>query len=114
MEASGTDERRIVKKDSEKRDLRYVGLSLAVAEAISRYLKAGTMVVFESTTYPGTAEELIKPILENGSGLICGRDFYLGFSPEQVYPGNLIYKAKNTPKVPDGCSDRKDSGKPLP
>lgn len=57
------------------------------------------MVVLESTTYPGTTEELIKPILENGSGLKCGEDFYLGFSPERVDPGNLIYKTKNTPKV---------------
>ena len=44
-------------------------------------------------------EELLKPILEDGSGLVCGRDFYLGFSPERVDPGNLIYKTKNTPKV---------------
>ena len=66
---------------------------------VSKYLKRETMVVLESTTYPGTTEELIKPILENGSGLICGRDFYLGFSPERVDPGNLIYKTKNTPKV---------------
>lgn len=57
------------------------------------------MVVLESTTYPGTTEELIKPILEKGSGLKCGTDFYLGFSPERVDPGNLIYKTKNTPKV---------------
>lgn len=57
------------------------------------------MVVLESTTYPGTTEELIKPILENGSGLKCGEDFYLGFSPERVDPGNLVYKTKNTPKV---------------
>ena len=57
------------------------------------------MVVLESTTYPGTTEELIKPILEEGSGLKCGKDFYLGFSPERVDPGNLIYKTKNTPKV---------------
>lgn len=67
--------------------------------AVSKYLKAGTMVVLESTTYPGTTEELIKPILEEGSGLKCGEDFYLGFSPERVDPGNLIYKTKNTPKV---------------
>ena len=53
----------------------------------------------ESTTYPGTTEELIKPILEEGSGLKCGEDFYIGFSPERVDPGNLIYKTKNTPKV---------------
>ena len=77
-------------------DISYVRSS---AEAISKYLSAGTMVVLESTTYPGTTEELIKPILEKGSGLICGKDFYLGFSPERVDPGNLIYKTKNTPKV---------------
>lgn len=67
--------------------------------AISKYLKKETMVVLESTTYPGTTEELIKPLLEEGSGLKCGVDFYLGFSPERVDPGNLIYKTKNTPKV---------------
>lgn len=67
--------------------------------AVAKYLKQGTMVVLESTTYPGTTEELIKPILEDGSGLKCGEDFYLGFSPERVDPGNLIYKTKNTPKV---------------
>jgi len=77
-------------------DISYVRNS---AIAISKYLKRGTMVVLESTTYPGTTEELIKPILEEGSGLKCGEDFYLGFSPERVDPGNLIYKTKNTPKV---------------
>lgn len=68
-------------------------------QEIAKYLKRGTMVVLESTTYPGTTEELVKPILEEGSGLKCGEDFYLGFSPERVDPGNLIYKTKNTPKV---------------
>lgn len=77
-------------------DISYVRDSAA---AIAQYLKKGTMVVLESTTYPGTTEELIRPILEQGSGLVCGRDFYLGFSPERVDPGNLIYKTKNTPKV---------------
>ena len=66
---------------------------------VAKHLKKGTMVVLESTTYPGTTEELLKPILEEGSGLVCGEDFYLGFSPERVDPGNLIYKTKNTPKV---------------
>lgn len=66
---------------------------------ISKYLKKGTMIVLESTTYPGTTEELVKPILQKGSGLKCGEEFYLGFSPERVDPGNLIYKTKNTPKV---------------
>ena len=77
-------------------DISYVRDS---ATAVAQYLKPGTMVVLESTTYPGTTEELIKPILEKGSGLVCGKDFYLGFSPERVDPGNLIYKTKNTPKV---------------
>lgn len=75
------------------------------AVRISEYLKHGTMVVLESTTYPGTTEELIKPILEEGSGLECGKDFYLGFSPERVDPGNLIYKTKNTPKVVGAIGD---------
>ena len=69
------------------------------ASNIARYLKRETIVVLESTTYPGTTEELIKPILEQGSGLTCGEDFYLGFSPERVDPGNVVYKTKNTPKV---------------
>lgn len=77
-------------------DISYVRSS---AEEVSRYLKKGTMVVLESTTYPGTTEELLRPILEKNSGLKCGEDFYLGFSPERVDPGNLIYKTKNTPKV---------------
>lgn len=80
-------------------DISYVKAS---TEAISKYLKKETMVVLESTTYPGTTEELIRPILEEGSGLKCGKDFYLGFSPERVDPGNLIYKTKNTPKVVGG------------
>ena len=67
--------------------------------SVSKHLKKNTMVVLESTTYPGTTEELIRPILEEESGLVCGEDFYLGFSPERVDPGNLIYKTKNTPKV---------------
>ncbi len=77
-------------------DISYVRDS---AVEISKYLKRGSIVVLESTTYPGTTEELIRPILENGSGLVCGQDFYLGFSPERVDPGNLVYKTKNTPKV---------------
>jgi UDP-N-acetyl-D-glucosamine dehydrogenase len=70
--------------------------------AVSKYLRKGSMVVLESTTYPGTTEELILPLLEQGSGLKCGEDFYLAFSPERVDPGNLIYQTKNTPKVVGG------------
>jgi len=82
--------------DHQQPDISYVKNS---SIAISKHLTKGTMVVLESTTYPGTTEELIKPILEEGSGLKCGEDFYLGFSPERVDPGNLVYKTKNTPKV---------------
>lgn len=79
-------------------DISYVESS---TRSVAKYLHEGMMVVLESTTYPGTTEELIKPILES-SGLVCGKDFYLGFSPERVDPGNLIYKTKNTPKVVGG------------
>ncbi len=85
-------------------DISYVESS---AKSIAKYLHAGMIVVLESTTYPGTTEELIKPILET-SGLKCGEDFYLGFSPERVDPGNAIYKTKNTPKVVGGLG--KDAG----
>ena len=70
----------------------------AVCEVAKR-LRRGQIVVLESTTYPGTTEELVRPILEEGSGLLCGKDFYLGFSPERVDPGNAVYKTKNTPKI---------------
>lgn len=82
--------------DHQQPDIGYVRDS---AKAIARYLRRGSIVVLESTTYPGTTEELLRPILEEGSGLKCAEDFYLGFSPERVDPGNLIYKTSNTPKV---------------
>lgn len=82
--------------DHQQPDISYVKSS---AEQIAKHMTKGTMVVLESTTYPGTTEELLKPILENGSGLECGKDFYLGFSPERVDPGNKQFKTKNTPKV---------------
>ena len=86
-------------------DISYVKSS---AESIVPYMHKDMLIVLESTTYPGTTEELLKPILEK-SGLKCGEDFYLAFSPERVDPGNLIYKTKNTPKVVGGitpeCTD---------
>jgi UDP-N-acetyl-D-glucosamine dehydrogenase len=70
---------------------------------IAKRLKDGMLVVLESTTYPGTTEELLKPILES-TGLKCGEDFFLAYSPERVDPGNKIYKTKNTPKVVGGVT----------
>lgn len=69
------------------------------AKSVAKYLHKGMMVVLESTTYPGTTEELVRKILEDESGLKCGEDFYLGFSPERVDPGNKRFKVKNTPKI---------------
>lgn len=68
-------------------------------KSVAEYLHKGMIVVLESTTYPGTTEELVRKILEDGSGLKCGEDFYLGFSPERVDPGNKRFKVKNTPKI---------------
>jgi UDP-N-acetyl-D-glucosamine dehydrogenase len=82
-------------------DLSYVKKS---TENIGKYLHPGMLVVLESTTYPGTTEEIVKPILEKISGLKCGKDFFLAFSPERVDPGNLQYKIKNTPKVVGGMT----------
>lgn len=72
------------------------------AEALAQQLHPGMVIVLESTTYPGTTEELLRPALEEGSGLVCGVDFYLGFSPERVDVGNLRYSLQNTPKVVSG------------
>lgn len=83
-------------------DISYVKAS---AESIVPYMHKDMLIVLESTTYPGTTEELLKPILET-SGLKCGEDFYLAFSPERVDPGNLIYKTKNTPKVVGGITPK--------
>jgi len=86
-------------------DISYVRSS---AESITPYMHKDMLIVLESTTYPGTTEELLRPILET-SGLKCGVDFYLAFSPERVDPGNAVYKTRNTPKVVGGvtpeCTD---------
>lgn len=73
------------------------------AETISKYLHKNMLVVLESTIYPGATDELVKPILES-SGLKCGTDFCLAFSPERVDPGNNTYKTRNITKVVGGCA----------
>ncbi|MGW0593563.1 nucleotide sugar dehydrogenase [Streptosporangium sp. NPDC002607] len=77
---------------------------------VARNLRAGSLVVLESTTWPGTTDEVARPILEEGSGLTAGTDFHLAFSPERIDPGNPKYGLRNTPKVVGGytsaCKDR--------
>jgi UDP-N-acetyl-D-glucosamine dehydrogenase len=76
----------------------------AASETAGRALRRGTLVVLESTTYPGTTDELVRPILEKASGLSAGVDFNLAFSPERIDPGNPVYGLRNTPKVVGGLT----------
>ena len=76
------------------------------ARELAPRTRPGSTVILESTTYPGTTEELVAPILEAGSGLVAGRDFHLGYSPERIDPGNPVYRLENTPKVVSGIDDR--------
>ncbi len=80
-------------------DLSYIE---AAALGLSQHLRVGATVILESTTYPGTTEELLIPILERGSGLTSGTDFYVGYSPERIDPGNPTWNFQNTPKVVSG------------
>jgi nucleotide sugar dehydrogenase len=72
------------------------------AKSLAAHLKTGATVILESTTYPGTTEELLVPILEEGSGLKAGRDFHVGYSPERIDPGNAVWGFVETPKVVSG------------
>ncbi|HEU4543193.1 MAG TPA: nucleotide sugar dehydrogenase, partial [Jiangellaceae bacterium] len=77
----------------------------SAVETVARRLRPGMLVVLESTTYPGTTDEVVRPILEHESGLTAGVDFNLVFSPERIDPGNEEYGAHNTPKVVGGHTD---------
>ncbi|MFE7837349.1 nucleotide sugar dehydrogenase [Streptomyces sp. NPDC057474] len=72
------------------------------ARMLGRRLKRGATLVLESTTYPGTTEEVFGPLLERTSGLTAGHDFHIGYSPERIDPGNPTWKLENTPKVISG------------
>jgi nucleotide sugar dehydrogenase len=82
-----------------------LSLVKGAAEHIGRHMRPGRLVVLESTTYPGTTEELVRPALEV-SGLRAGADFALGYSPERIDPGQKQYRLENTPKIVSGLTDR--------
>lgn len=91
-------------------DLRHV---LACLESLAETLRAGSLVVLESTTYPGTTEEVVAPLLRERTGLEIGTELFLGFSPERIDPGNRTHSLANTPKLVSGvtpaCLDRVDA-----
>jgi UDP-N-acetyl-D-glucosamine dehydrogenase len=83
-------------------DLRFIEDAM---RSLAGYLTAGATVILESTTYPGTTERLVQPLLENLSGLRAGVDFYLGYSPERIDPGNPQWTFMNTPKIVSGINE---------
>ena len=80
-------------------DMSYV---IATTQTISKHLRKGQLVILESTTWPGTTEELMIPILEENSGLVAGEDFYVAYSPEREDPGNADFNTAKIPKVVGG------------
>ena len=84
-------------------DLSYVE---AATKSISENLIKGQIIILESTTYPGTTLEIVKPILEKNSNLVAGEDFLLGYSPERIDPGNKDWTFKNTPKIVSGINEK--------
>ena len=87
---------------SKEPDLRYVK---SAAEIVGKNLKKGVIVVLESTVYPGVTEEVVKPILEEASGLKCGADFKIGYSPERINPGDDEHTLNKITKVVAGMDD---------
>ncbi|MGW8951706.1 nucleotide sugar dehydrogenase [Streptomyces sp. NPDC055709] len=77
----------------------------SAAQSVAPHLKANATVILESTTYPCTTEHVVCPILEAHSGLRAGKDFFLGYSPERIDPGNPTWQLENTPKVVSGIDD---------
>ena len=87
-----------------------LGAVKAATRTVSEHLQPGSLVVLESTTYPGTTEDTVRPLLESGSGLTAGVDFNLAYSPERIDPGNPEWGLRNTPKIVGGltadCTER--------
>ncbi|WP_235882279.1 nucleotide sugar dehydrogenase [Streptomyces apricus] len=76
----------------------------AASADVAAALRPGTLVVLESTSHPGTTQDVVRPLLERGSGLRAGEDFHLAYSPERIDPGNPVFGVSNTPKIVSGCT----------
>lgn len=87
---------------SKQPDLSYVRNA---AEIVGQNIKKGSVVILESTVYPGVTEEIVKPILEETSGLKCGKDFRLGYSPERINPGDEEHTIDKVTKVVAGMDE---------
>jgi len=82
-----------------------ISFIMSATDAVKKYISKGQLIILESTSYPGTTEEIIKPKLEE-SGLKAGKDFFLAFSPERIDPGNKLYNTRNIPKVVGGITKK--------
>lgn len=85
-----------------KPNLRFIE---SAAASLAPHISPDSLIVLESTTYPGTTEELLVPILESGSNLVAGKDFHVGYSPERIDPGNREWNLLNTPKITSGINE---------
>ncbi|MBM3228056.1 nucleotide sugar dehydrogenase [Candidatus Peribacteria bacterium] len=79
-----------------------IAILKAGTQAVGEHMKKGTIVVFESTVWPGTTEDICGPILEKASGMVCGKDFFLGYSPERINPGDKKHRLQTIVKVVSG------------
>jgi len=77
---------------------------IRASETLAKVLKRGDVVVYESTVYPGCTEEVCVPILEKGSGLVFNRDFFAGYSPERINPGDKLHRVTSILKVTSGST----------
>ena len=82
-----------------------MGPLIASSESIGALLQPGSIVIYESTVYPGATEEVCVPVLEAASGLACNRDFHVGYSPERLSPGDREHRLENTVKITSGSSN---------
>ena len=82
-----------------------LGPVIGASETVGKYLTKGSIVVYESTVYPGVTEEVCLPVLEKKSGLFCGQDFKIGYSPERINPGDKVHRLRSITKIVSGLDE---------